>query len=153
MDYLTYVEMNAENLQFYLWYKDYVHRWETKVSKNDKALSPEWDHAEKEAPDLKRETEIETGNDADPSNARTGRARRKESQTKLRTGQSPSVDVTAGMPFFGGRSDSKASKPVGLSIPEGSSVMSFGRTDSPSATGHAWKSCEYLLKGNDVIVH
>jgi hypothetical protein len=41
MDYLIYVERNAENLQFYLWYIDYVRRWNELPAK-DRALSPEW---------------------------------------------------------------------------------------------------------------
>lgn len=41
MDYLVYVEHNAENLQFYLWFHDYVLRWEA-LSDAEKALSPEW---------------------------------------------------------------------------------------------------------------
>ena len=39
MDYLVYIEHNAENLQFYLWYKDYVRRFGT-LSGNEKKLSP-----------------------------------------------------------------------------------------------------------------
>src|SRR3954469_11665793 len=41
MDFLVYVEHNAENLQFYLWYKDYVRRFEA-LPEKDRALSPEW---------------------------------------------------------------------------------------------------------------
>ena len=41
MDYLIYVERNAENLQFYLWYIDYVRRWNELPAK-DQALSPKW---------------------------------------------------------------------------------------------------------------
>jgi len=41
MDYLIYAERNAENLQFYLWYIDYVRRW-NELPANDRALSPEW---------------------------------------------------------------------------------------------------------------
>src|SRR5579859_4238745 len=41
MDYLIYVERNAENLQFYLWYLDYVRRWD-QVPAKDRVLSPEW---------------------------------------------------------------------------------------------------------------
>jgi hypothetical protein len=41
MDYLVYVEHNAENLQFYLWYKDYVRRFDA-LSEGEKGLSPEW---------------------------------------------------------------------------------------------------------------
>ncbi|KAL2265534.1 hypothetical protein VTJ83DRAFT_6634 [Remersonia thermophila] len=41
MDYLLYVEHNAENLQFFLWYWDYVQRWSTLLPRQ-KALSPPW---------------------------------------------------------------------------------------------------------------
>lgn len=40
MDYLVYVEHSAENLQFYLWYQDYVRRWNT-LPASRRALSPE----------------------------------------------------------------------------------------------------------------
>jgi predicted nucleic acid-binding Zn ribbon protein len=44
MNYLIYVEHAAENLQFYLWYKDYEKRFgEANVS--DINLSPEWTQA------------------------------------------------------------------------------------------------------------
>jgi hypothetical protein len=42
MDYLSYVEHAAENLQFFLWYCDYVQRW-SKLSPREKAMSPVWD--------------------------------------------------------------------------------------------------------------
>lgn len=38
MDYLVYVEHNAENLQFYLWYKDYCSRFDA-LSEHEKSLS------------------------------------------------------------------------------------------------------------------
>ena len=41
MNYLKYVEYSAENLQFFLWFRDYSARWE-KLSDSDKALSPAW---------------------------------------------------------------------------------------------------------------
>ena len=41
MKYLLYIEHSAENLQFYLWYQDYVKRFQgTKAS--DIKLAPEW---------------------------------------------------------------------------------------------------------------
>ncbi|ORY55077.1 regulator of G protein-like protein [Pseudomassariella vexata] len=42
MDYLMYVEYNAECLQFFLWYCDYVERW-SGLPKERKELSPAWD--------------------------------------------------------------------------------------------------------------
>lgn len=41
MNYLKYIEYSAENLQFYLWYRDYQARWE-KLKDSEKALAPEW---------------------------------------------------------------------------------------------------------------
>ncbi|KAK5661040.1 hypothetical protein OQA88_12419 [Cercophora sp. LCS_1] len=42
MDYLVYVEHNAECLQFFLWYYDYIQRWSNLLPRQ-KALSPVWD--------------------------------------------------------------------------------------------------------------
>lgn len=56
MDYLVYVEYNAENLQFYLWFKDYTKRFNA-LSENEKALSKEWFPDTKEAPDLTKDAE------------------------------------------------------------------------------------------------
>jgi hypothetical protein len=39
MDYLVYIEHSAENLQFYLWYRDYVRRWNA-LPASQRALSP-----------------------------------------------------------------------------------------------------------------
>ena len=48
MEYLKYRELAAENLQFYLWYRDYEQRFD-KLPGSEKALSPEWTaHAEDE---------------------------------------------------------------------------------------------------------
>jgi len=41
MNYLKYIEHAAENLQFYLWYRDYSARWQ-KLPESEKALTPEW---------------------------------------------------------------------------------------------------------------
>lgn len=41
MNYLKYIEHSAENLQFYLWYRDYSERWE-RLQNSDKALAPVW---------------------------------------------------------------------------------------------------------------
>ena len=45
MDYLLYVEHTAENLQFFLWYSDYIERW-SKLLPRQKRLSPAWDPVE-----------------------------------------------------------------------------------------------------------
>lgn len=41
--YMIYVEHGAENLQFFLWHKDYTERFE-KLPESEKVLSPEYKH-------------------------------------------------------------------------------------------------------------
>ncbi|KAJ0162393.1 hypothetical protein CTA2_4643 [Colletotrichum tanaceti] len=43
MDYLVYVEQDAELLQFFLWYCGYVHEWTTALTPEQRALAPRWD--------------------------------------------------------------------------------------------------------------
>ena len=51
LDYLVYITHDAENLQFYLWLRDYTKRFNA-LPKSERALSPEWTVAEA-APDLR----------------------------------------------------------------------------------------------------
>ncbi|KAI1645833.1 uncharacterized protein F4817DRAFT_317448 [Daldinia loculata] len=44
MDYLLYIEHSAENLQFFLWYRDYIKRFD-EADTLDTKLSPEWTQA------------------------------------------------------------------------------------------------------------
>lgn len=48
MNYLIYIEHAAENLQFFLWYRDYCKRFENTPS-SERALAPEWTAAQAEA--------------------------------------------------------------------------------------------------------
>ncbi|XDG07398.1 hypothetical protein ABKA04_007013 [Annulohypoxylon sp. FPYF3050] len=41
MNYLIYIEHAAENLQFFLWYRDYVKRF-NEINNSEARLSPEW---------------------------------------------------------------------------------------------------------------
>lgn len=41
MNYLVYIEHSAENLQFFLWYRDYLKRF-NELPSNERALAPEW---------------------------------------------------------------------------------------------------------------
>jgi len=41
MNYLVYIEHAAENLQFYLWYRDYTKRFSEQPA-NERALAPIW---------------------------------------------------------------------------------------------------------------
>ena len=41
MNYLIYIERSAENLQFFLWHRDYCQRF-SQLPANEQVLSPEW---------------------------------------------------------------------------------------------------------------
>lgn len=41
MDFLQYIEHDAENLQFYLWFRDYVKRFAS-LPESEARLAPEW---------------------------------------------------------------------------------------------------------------
>lgn len=41
MNYLVYIERAAENLQFFLWYRDYTKRF-TELPESERALAPPW---------------------------------------------------------------------------------------------------------------
>ena len=41
MNFLKYIELSAENLQFFLWYRDYTKRFNA-LPKSERVLSPEW---------------------------------------------------------------------------------------------------------------
>ena len=47
MNFLKYIEHSAENLQFYLWYRDYVQRF-SQLPENEKALAPIWSTEQQE---------------------------------------------------------------------------------------------------------
>ena len=67
MNYLVYIEHAAENLQFYLWYRDYVKRF-SDLPPNERSLAPVWsaEQAEQDAqanlgaPPLKQQVSAET---------------------------------------------------------------------------------------------
>lgn len=50
MNYLVYIEYSAENLQFFLWYRDYIKRF-NELPPSERVLAPEWtvEQAEAEA--------------------------------------------------------------------------------------------------------
>lgn len=60
MDYLVYVEHSAENLQFYLWYKDYERRWNA-LPASQRALSPEVRPDQSDFPTLTKQKSFNAG--------------------------------------------------------------------------------------------
>lgn len=61
MNYLKYIEHAAENLQFWLWYRDYSKRF-SDLPPNEQCLAPEWtvEQAEAETPKIPQKVSPET---------------------------------------------------------------------------------------------
>jgi hypothetical protein len=52
MDYLVYVERQAEDLQFFLWFYNYIPRWQA-LEARQKTLSPPWEPGKIKHPKVK----------------------------------------------------------------------------------------------------
>ena len=60
MNYLIYIEHAAENLQFWLWHRDYVKRF-AELSPNERSLAPEWTIQQSEAEALANQNAVNAG--------------------------------------------------------------------------------------------
>lgn len=67
MNYLIYVELSAENLQFFLWHRDYVQRFNSATT-SDIALAPEWTQDEQNETFNKLQKDHRDGLKRDPAN-------------------------------------------------------------------------------------
>jgi hypothetical protein len=72
MNFLLYVENSAENLQFYLWYRDYVKRFD-ELPENEKKLSLEW-IPEQPKPKLPTTAKSTSDNEMSPDEKREANA-------------------------------------------------------------------------------
>ncbi|KAG4429789.1 hypothetical protein IFR05_014725 [Cadophora sp. M221] len=115
-DYLAYVEFNAENLQFYLWYRNYVQRFEA-LPETEKALSPEFVPEADEIPDLTKDVE----------KGERRKAKRETSTALMETGYI--------------KKDSVLSTSASQSLPHGRSQLNINNGDelsgSPSVTSRS----------------
>ena len=64
MNYLIYIERAAENLQFFLWYRDYSKRF-SEIPASERVLAPEWTAAQAEA--ANQSTQTQATNQKQPS--------------------------------------------------------------------------------------
>ena len=106
MNYLKYIELSAENLQFYLWLQDYTKRFE-QLSEHEKALSPEWKgnvgDIPTTAPDLSSQRELASTSGAEshvePGNeysSNSSDSEKEDSSLTLPTSDQDDVEKTPG---------------------------------------------------------
>ena len=80
MNYLIYVERSAENLQFFLWYRDYAKRFGA-AKNSDMALATEWTQAMEDEAANKIQKENQERLRQDPAAARIFKGTDFEKQT------------------------------------------------------------------------
>lgn len=101
MNYLVYVELSAENLQFFLWHRDYVQRFES-ARTSDIALAPEWTQEEQNETFAKLQKEHRDGLKRDPAATATifkGTDFEKPGVMSPTTTDKPSPIFTSNNPF------------------------------------------------------
>lgn len=93
LNYLIYVEHAAENLQFFLWYQDYVKRFSSAPT-SDLALAPEWTQTmqEEAIAKIRKENADKMRSDPEAANIFKGTEFEKQPAEKA-------VVVTEGDPF------------------------------------------------------
>jgi hypothetical protein len=93
MNYLKYIELAAENLQFFLWHKDYSNRFDA-LPESEKKLSPEWTMDQAEAEALAAQAQPRSrANKVSPETAAVFRGTEFESQPRI-------ADAEKGNPFY-----------------------------------------------------
>lgn len=127
MDYLVYIEHNAENLQFYLWFQDYTKRFNA-LPANERALSPKWTPETVDVPELSKDVE------KDPQR----KSKRETIKTMLESGYD-----SKGAALF---SEDKADTPISPIMENGAPSIS-DVTSTPTNTevsaqaGLKWQGC------------
>jgi hypothetical protein len=144
MDYLVYIEHNAENLQFYLWYKDYVRRFNA-LPENEKKLSPEWTPEKAEVPNLVKDPETQTKN----------KTKRETISAMMEIGYDPKEPTL----FGDGRMTLAPARAVSIIKDNGSTVapsITFSLATAPSAAevtaqaGLKWQPCTMYRSSSEL---
>lgn len=135
MDFLVYIEHDAENLQFYLWYKDYVRRFEA-LSDYEKKLSPEWVPETTEPPALTKDAEKNEGRKRNPPMdiSDFNDMADFEADVKSKDGQSR-TNLS--------RADSALGSPTAPSVLSNSTGGRSG--EKPSQAGLKWQPCMFRI--------
>lgn len=107
MNYLLFIERAPENLQFYLWLRDYNHRFKD-AKTSDIALAPEWT-------DAMQEEAIQ------------------EVRSKTKPSKGPSASTTAAAAIFKGTDFEPRNKPVVAQPPNPFEDLPSSITEKPGA--------------------
>ena len=142
LNYLKYIELAAENLQFYLWLRDYTKRF-NELSENEQALSQPWTKEDSERENQSRQKQLSPDtaaifNGTDFHNGASARVAESEKQN----------------PFFTppGTPNDEMKRDAGASLDSYEGSLTFGgkkdhndrATGAFQGAGLKWKPCELL---------
>jgi hypothetical protein len=140
MNFLKYIELSAENLQFYLWFRDYSKRFE-ELPASERVLSPEW-------VDEKSNTEAKSG----PKTINVEAAAILAGSDFASEAKIDESEKGSNNPFFTPpRTPNSVERPEGTkSFDSCDDSFSTGRVDHTKrasgafeTAGFKWKPCEY----------
>lgn len=119
MNYLIYIEHAAENLQFFLWYRDYAERFAI-LPLREKALAPEWTISQAEAEVVAAQTQGVGQKKLSPETAALFKG------TDFAPGSKVTVSEYAGNPFN--------TPPMTPTVETAASIFSSEQGDGKSTT-------------------
>jgi hypothetical protein len=127
MNYLLYIEYSAENLQFYMWFRDYIKRFD-KLPQSEKLLSPPIDPEK-----------LETENLASP---KMGKISKTANETLVSVFKGSSFAAPGTSPF-------EAESPLdekSIAWSDASTVNSSKKTDYQNVAAVAFESAEVKVQ-------
>jgi hypothetical protein len=139
MNYLKYIELSAENLQFFLWFRDYSKRF-NESPESEKVLSPEWTSEDAEAENPSRPRKL------------SGAAAEVFKNTDFDSKPQVATEAEKSNPFFTPpRTPNDEAKRDGNSLDSHDGSMTLGgkvnhtkrASGAFESAGLKWKPCEY----------
>jgi hypothetical protein len=143
MNYLKYIEHAAENLQFFLWYKDYAKRFEA-LPDSEKKLSPEWTVEQAEAEALAAHTQPRNHTKLSPETAAVFKGTDFESQPRINESEKNNPFYTPPRTPSGesSRDETKSSAPSAMTGKSSHVRRAEGAFDD---AGLKWQPCEQFV--------
>lgn len=143
MNYLKYIELSAENLQFYLWFRDYTKRF-NELPESEKALSPPWTGEES---DSENPVSPASPNNISPEAAAAFKGTDFANEPQIAGGEKPNPFYTPPRTPNGESKRDESFDSYEESLTSGGGRVNHTQRASGAfqSAGLKWKPCEYSL--------
>ena len=139
MDFLKYIEYDAENLQFFLWYKDYVKRFFS-MPEHEQRLAPEWTPEQAQAEKKAMESEKPKRAGIDPAAVFKNSELEPPKPVMQENGHNPFSTP----PRTPSANDRESLAPSTVGWEENGSTLNSGATDHTRKTAQAFEEANIL---------